>query len=56
MTEAEIDERFAFGLVAELLIEQLDLRRDARDQVLVELYRERELVVRWLEQRGRIAR
>lgn len=52
MSEAEIDERFAFGLVADMLIEQLDLRPDARDAILAEVQRERALVVRWLEARA----
>jgi len=53
VTDDQVDERFAFGLVADMLIEQLDLRPEAREQVLAEVMRERELVVRWLSARAK---
>jgi hypothetical protein len=52
MSEDDIDERFALGLVADMLIEQLNLRPEAREDVLAEVKRERELVVRWLKARA----
>ena len=52
MTDDQVDERFAFGLVADMLIQQLNLRPEARDEILAELVRERALVVRWLEARA----
>jgi hypothetical protein len=49
------DELFAFALLADTLIRRLDLRPDARDAVLTELWREREMVRAWLVREGRIA-
>jgi hypothetical protein len=50
------DEAFAFALLADTLIRRLDLRPDARDAVLAELWREQVLVRAWLEREGRTDR
>jgi len=43
------DEQMAFALLADALVRQLELRPECRDQVLTELWRERELVRAWLQ-------
>jgi hypothetical protein len=42
------DEAFAFRLLADSLIGELELRPECRDEVLDEMRREHALVVRWL--------
>lgn len=44
----DIDERIAFGRLAEPLLQRLGVQGTTRDEVVAELWRERASLTRWL--------